>query len=129
MATEGVSTKASTWSTPVTPTSPRLFACVRFPNWPIARRRRRRPAAPRRDDNALPPPHVAHPFRGGGANRTLPQAQFAPPPVNGWATTPGALVLIQTTADRQIVVAACDLARAAGVRPGMSLAQARALCP
>src|SRR3954451_4645113 len=94
MATEGVSTKASTWSPPVTPTNPRLFACVRFPNWPIARRQRRQ------------------------------QTQRAAPPRN---VLP--LVLTQTTADRQLVVAACDLARAAGVRPAMSLAQARALCP
>src|SRR5439155_5323911 len=41
----------------------------------------------------------------------------------------GPLVLVQTTANRQIVVAMCERARARGVRPGLSLAEARALCP
>src|SRR5947207_2476663 len=39
------------------------------------------------------------------------------------------LVLVQTTANRQIVVAMCERARARGVRAGLSLAEARALCP
>src|SRR2546430_5479615 len=39
------------------------------------------------------------------------------------------LVLVQTTANRQVVVAMCSQARAQGVRAGLSLAQARALCP
>src|SRR5438874_2651443 len=45
------------------------------------------------------------------------------------AAAPEALVLVQTTANRQIVVAMCERARARGVRPGLSLAEARALCP
>ncbi|HYE20231.1 MAG TPA: DNA polymerase Y family protein [Tepidisphaeraceae bacterium] len=44
------------------------------------------------------------------------------------ATTPP-IVLTRTVAERQLVVGACDAARAAGVRGGMTLAQARALCP
>jgi protein ImuB len=40
-----------------------------------------------------------------------------------------ALVLTRTVAERQLVVRACAAARQAGVRPGLSLAQARALCP
>lgn len=38
-------------------------------------------------------------------------------------------MLTRTVAERQLVVRACPVARAAGVRPGLSLAQARALCP
>jgi len=99
MATEGVSTKASTWSAPVTasttmlPTAAgnnnRLTACVRLPDWPTDRRKRRE-----RPGNNSPP-----------------------------------LALTRTTANRQLVVAACAKARGAGVRPGMTLAQARAICP
>jgi len=39
------------------------------------------------------------------------------------------LALVQTIASRQVVVAACEAARARGVRPGITLAEARALCP
>jgi protein ImuB len=38
-------------------------------------------------------------------------------------------VLVTTTRGRRIVVAACDGARAAGARPGLTLAEAQALCP
>ena len=40
-----------------------------------------------------------------------------------------ALVLTQTTANQRFVTAACNLAHQSGVRPGMTLAQAKALCP
>jgi protein ImuB len=43
--------------------------------------------------------------------------------------SPAALVLVRTVASRQVVVGMCGAARARGVRAGMSLAQARALCP
>jgi protein ImuB len=43
--------------------------------------------------------------------------------------TPEALVLVQTIANRQVVVAMCAHSRSCGVRAGFSLAQARALCP
>jgi protein ImuB len=39
------------------------------------------------------------------------------------------LVLIEQVATRQIVIAVCEQSFAAGVRMGMTLAQARALCP
>ena len=39
------------------------------------------------------------------------------------------LVLIRTVADRQLVVALSDEARMFGVRAGMTLTEARALCP
>jgi protein ImuB len=39
------------------------------------------------------------------------------------------LVLVEEVASRQLVVALCDVARSQGVRPGMTLAEARALCP
>jgi pimeloyl-ACP methyl ester carboxylesterase len=39
------------------------------------------------------------------------------------------LVLVETVGARQTVAAACDRAAAYGVRPGMTLAQARAQCP
>ena len=39
------------------------------------------------------------------------------------------LILVRTTANRQVVVGMCAAARAQGVGAGMSLAQARALCP
>jgi protein ImuB len=42
---------------------------------------------------------------------------------------PKSLVLVQTIANRQVVVAMCSQARVKGVRVGFSLAQARALCP
>ena len=99
----------------MTATNPRLIACVRPSNWPIDRRRRRRSPSPSRD--ALPV--------GSASADGIPVAEANPTQKPGQAP----IVLIQTTADRQVVVAACDLARAAGVRPGLSLAQARALCP
>lgn len=37
-------------------------------------------------------------------------------------------LLLQTTANRQTIVACCDLAATHGIKPGMTLAQARALC-
>jgi protein ImuB len=37
-------------------------------------------------------------------------------------------VLVRTIASRQIIVAACDQARACGIAPAMTLAEARALC-
>ncbi len=40
-----------------------------------------------------------------------------------------AMALVHTVASRRIVVHACRLAHKAGVRPGMPLAEARALCP
>ena len=39
------------------------------------------------------------------------------------------LVLVEVIASRQKVVAACDSARSRGIKPGMMLAEARALCP
>jgi protein ImuB len=40
-----------------------------------------------------------------------------------------ALVLVRTVASRQVVVHACGLARSRGAAAGMTLAEARALCP
>ncbi|MEO0651655.1 MAG: hypothetical protein AAFZ65_13345, partial [Planctomycetota bacterium] len=39
----------------------------------------------------------------------------------------GAILLVETVAERQLVVRACARSRAAGVRPGMTVANARAL--
>ncbi|MEX2213791.1 MAG: hypothetical protein WD768_06675 [Phycisphaeraceae bacterium] len=39
------------------------------------------------------------------------------------------ILLITTSADRQLIVQCCEQSRAAGVRPGMTLAHARALLP
>lgn len=39
-----------------------------------------------------------------------------------------ALILVKTIASRQVVIDACDEARSHGIRPGMTLAEARALC-
>jgi protein ImuB len=38
------------------------------------------------------------------------------------------LLLTRTIASRQLIVATCEAAREAGIRPGMTLAQARAIC-
>jgi protein ImuB len=42
---------------------------------------------------------------------------------------PEALVLVQTTASRQTIADLCPRAAAAGIRIGMTLAEARAICP
>jgi protein ImuB len=57
------------------------------------------------------------------------QAQSTAPGVTHDASriTPP-LILIRTIATRQLVVAVFDRAHSSGIRPGMSLAQARALC-
>ncbi|HEX8524618.1 MAG TPA: DNA polymerase Y family protein, partial [Tepidisphaeraceae bacterium] len=55
----------------------------------------------------------------------------APPPLTRQQIKPTALpplVLIRTVADRQLVIAASEEARSAGIRPGMTLAEAKALC-
>jgi protein ImuB len=44
------------------------------------------------------------------------------------ATPAAPLVLVRTVASRQLVLFACEKARAAGVDPGMTLAEASALC-
>src|SRR5258706_13263873 len=107
MATEGVSINPSTWSPPVTGgKQTKLIACVRPINWPIQRLKRR-------------------------------QAWRAHERISAGVVTSGdhvdneeiPLVLVQTTANRQVVVMICPRARAQGVRAGLSLAQARALCP
>ena len=54
------------------------------------------------------------------AARSFPPSSILNPP---------ALVLVETIASRQLIACACDAALAHGVRPGMTLAQARALCP
>src|SRR3954462_5438992 len=104
MATEGVSTNPYTWSTPVTGGNRKLIACVRPINSAIERLRRRRTCRARE--------HAP----SGGA-------------VTGDSVKEPALVLVRTTANRQVVVGMCAAARAQGVRGGLSLAQARALCP
>jgi protein ImuB len=44
------------------------------------------------------------------------------------ATRAAPLVLVRTVASRQLVLFACETARAAGIDPGMTLAEASALC-
>src|SRR5258706_7557749 len=106
MATEGVSINLCTWSTPVTGVKLKLIACVRPINWAIERLKRRRLRS------------QAHEGTGAGVVTSGDHADGENP-----------LVLVQTTANRQVVVAMCSQARAQGVRAGLSLAQARALCP
>ena len=43
-------------------------------------------------------------------------------------TASAPLVIVRTVADRQVIVALCGAAQAAGIRAGMTLTQARALC-
>jgi hypothetical protein len=42
---------------------------------------------------------------------------------------PPPFALVQTAANRQTVVAVCEAASARGIRPGLTLAEAKALCP
>src|SRR5258706_9828173 len=106
MATEGVSINPSTWSPPVTGgKQTKLIACVRPINWPIQRLKRRQAW---RAHERISAGVVTS---GDHVDREIP------------------LVLVQTTANRQVVVTMCLKARAQGIRAGLSLAQARALCP
>ena len=80
--------------------------CVRLIHWPIDRLKRQRlnRAATVRERSA--------------DSSTASRTREDPP-----------LVLITTIASRQVVAVACDAARARGVRVGMTLPEARALCP
>jgi protein ImuB len=79
--------------------------CVLLPQWPIdcQKRRQRRPKAPEQ------------PSRPPGSKPAPPKGE-AP------------LVLVRTVATRQLVVVASQEAQVLGIRPGLTLAQARALC-
>jgi protein ImuB len=50
-------------------------------------------------------------------------------PVSLSLPPPPPLVLVEEVASRQLVAALCDAARSRGVRRGMTLAEARAVCP
>ncbi len=105
-ATEGKSGNQSSWSVPVEPTQPfptsKRILCVRLRRWPIDRFRRQSERQ-RRD-------------KAGGADIPV-------------CLSPQSLVLVHTIASRQVITVASDEAAVAGARTGMSLAEARALCP
>src|SRR5881275_1035647 len=109
MATVGKSGNQSSWSVPVEPmpSKSKRILCVRLRRWPIDRWRRqceRRDKEERRSEN-------------GWHGHVLMPVSSSP------------LVLVKTIASRQIVEVASEEAMAAGVRAGLSLAEARALCP
>jgi nucleotidyltransferase/DNA polymerase involved in DNA repair len=57
----------------------------------------------------------------------VPNLQSPIPPVP-ISCLPPPLVIVRTIADRQVIVSLCDLAAQRGIRRGMTLTQARALC-
>ena len=63
------------------------------------------------------------------ADRPDQTKTVAPAPSSLRPPRPDPLVLIRVVASRQVVTAACETARSHGVSPGMTLAEARALCP
>ena len=106
MATEGVSINLFTWSPPVT--GMKSIACVRLSNWWMDR------------------------VKEAGGGRWAAKTERVNEMWVAWAmvvptahATRRSLVLVQTIANRQVVVAMCSQAREKGVRVGFSLAQAR----
>ncbi|MFI5378629.1 MAG: Y-family DNA polymerase [Tepidisphaerales bacterium] len=85
--------------------------CVHLPQWPIDRLRRR---VGMRESRASV-------LAGHENAKSLCQSRPA--------RTLAPLTLVHTVASRRIIAHACPIARKAGVRPGMPLAEARALCP
>ncbi|MGH7180061.1 MAG: hypothetical protein ACREJC_21970, partial [Tepidisphaeraceae bacterium] len=62
------------------------------------------------------------------AQKNLSSSGGIPSFRNPQSTIRNALVLIRTIAHREIIVAADESARSQGIRPGMTLGEARALC-
>ncbi len=85
--------------------------CVHLPQWPIDRVRRRVGT------------HESRASVVDGHEKAQTFGQSRP------ARTLALLALVHTVASRRIIAHACSNARKAGVRPGMPLAEARALCP
>src|SRR2546423_47481 len=108
MATVGKSGNQSSWSVPVEPmpSNPKRILCVRLRRWPIDRWRRQ---CERRGEGEI----QARRHEGTEARRK----DISP------------LVLVRTVASRQVVAVASEEGMAGGVRAGLSLAEARALCP
>jgi protein ImuB len=125
--------------------------CVRLKQWPIDRLRRRllrqhergdcqlsvvscqSTASSRRPERSEGSPCVAAEeilrcAQDDGYSRQLSR-QPQSTDYGQLTTDKKSLALVQTIASRQIIVAACEAARARGVRPGITLAEARALCP
>src|SRR5207253_3914444 len=88
--------------------------CVHLNRWPIDRllRRRKSRAGSRTQDSGLR-------TESGGSSSTQ----------SSILSLQSSLVLVETIASRQLVACACGAAFARGVRIGMTLAEARALCP
>jgi impB/mucB/samB family len=128
MVTEDGSDKAFFWRCAV-----KQILCVRLTQWSIDRIKRKREA------------------RGGKSQGPNPKSQISnlgsPTPVLRYAEEPGrtakhpakhpalrrtsepaSVVLVRTVASRQLVVFACENARRSGIDPGMTLAEANALC-
>src|SRR3989442_5054921 len=105
MATVGKSGNQLSWSVPVEPMRSKRILCVRSRRWLIDRWRRQ---CDRRDKQERP--------SDGATERRREDASLP-------------LVLVRTVASRQVVAVASEEAMAGGVRAGLSLAEARALCP
>jgi protein ImuB len=103
--------------------------CVHLKRWPIDRLRRRwhrehewQGSPPRASSNSVwietcgKDCQFGHSRQGGGRGGRVLLPQKA------------SLVLVETSASRQLITAACERAEQHGIRPGMTLAEARALC-
>jgi protein ImuB len=69
--------------------------------------------------NRIATPPAARVTRSPNPKSAIRNPQSSPPP----------FALVRTAANRQTVVAVCEAASARGIRPGLTLAEAKALCP
>ncbi len=97
------------------------IACVRLIQWPIDRRRRNAAASVGR---------LKYPtgVQAIGRSTVIPAACTGVETPCKKTDSLSPLVIVRTVADRQVIVALCPKAAGFGIRLGMTLTQARALC-